>query len=77
LLLNNDELLYFKDGMFSISWEREIDVNPSPHGLKAITKLKASGLKGPLLPHSLTALWGEWGRRGCLLSSPENLLIKT
>jgi hypothetical protein len=37
-------------------------VNPNPHGLKAITKLTASGLKEPLLPIPCTALWGEGGR---------------
>jgi hypothetical protein len=45
--------------------------NPSPHGLKAVAKAAAIGLKQPLIPHP--PVGGEGGR-GCLLCRPEDLL---
>jgi hypothetical protein len=51
-------------------------INPNPHGLKAITKLTASGLKEPILPPPLAQHCVVKGGGGHLLCSPEDLLNK-
>jgi hypothetical protein len=49
-------------------------INPNPHCCKAITKLIASSLKEPLLPHPLHITVGGGGFR--FRYSPEDLLDK-
>jgi hypothetical protein len=49
-------------------------IYPNPHGLIAITKHTASGLKEPLLPHPLHSTVGEGG--GGVVSSTSLKICK-